>query len=86
MNFDSSNKFLVGARGETVMVMSGVGLGGFSARIAMTKEDALNLAAWLSVIADPSGEEFARLVAEIRRQPAAKSEVTHGDTSPPSGK
>lgn len=56
---DSSNQFGVGVRGDGKVIITLYG-------IALTPEGALNLAAWLSVLADPGGERFERLVQEIK--------------------
>ena len=61
------NLFSVGARRERIMVMSlarrfpTVDLG----PLDMSKDEALNLAAYLRLIADPTGEEFDRLLNQI---------------------
>lgn len=62
---DTANHFLVGAQGETLVILNPPGR-------PITRREALNLAAWLVVLADvvqpdPDGKEFARLVAEIRK-------------------
>lgn len=56
---DSGNEFMVGVRGDGKVVITRFGL-------SLTPEGALNLAAWLSVLADPGGERFERLVQEIK--------------------
>lgn len=48
---DTTNRFLVGARGDSVIIMR-------RPNAELSKEDALNLAAWLVALADPDGEEF----------------------------
>jgi len=35
--------------------------------LVFEREEALNLAAWLSVLADPVGKDFERLVQEIKK-------------------
>lgn len=35
-------------------------------KVRMTREEALRHAAWLASVADPSGEEFARVLAAVR--------------------
>ena len=45
------------AKGELVIM-------GDTAR-AIPREDALNLAAWLVVLADPGGERFGALMSEV---------------------
>lgn len=55
---DSANHFGVGATGEQFGIM----------RIPvrwLARDEAINLAAWLMVTADPTGEYFERLVKEI---------------------
>ena len=58
---DSSNQFIVGAnaRGEISIQRAPIG--------AMRRDEALNLAAWLRVLADPEGKEFERIVEEIEK-------------------
>ena len=56
---DSSNVFAVGlSRNERVVINCPVVRN-------MDRATALNLAAWIRVIADPGGQEFERLVEEI---------------------
>jgi hypothetical protein len=57
---DTSNRFMVG--GNATGLIQIVAL-----NAALDTQQALNLAAWLSIVADPSGEEFGRLVAEIKK-------------------
>ena len=38
---------------------------------SLSRNEALNLAAWLSAIADPTGRDVSRLVNEIKRVPTA---------------
>lgn len=56
---DSSNQFAVGALGKLFVINMPVPR-------PMTREQALNLAAWLAVLVDPDGKEFERLVKEIK--------------------
>lgn len=63
---DAANYFGVGVPGD----LPGQGNGSivvlaFARRL--TRKGAVNLAAWLSVLADPEGKEFGRLVEEIKR-------------------
>ena len=59
---ETSNKFLVGAQGENIIV----GLPMRAAR--MTKEDALNLAAWIVALATPDAEkEFTPVLNAVLR-------------------
>ena len=51
---DSSNRFLVGLTGAgAIQIM-------LPPRAPISKEDAINLAAWLLAIADPGREQFER--------------------------
>jgi hypothetical protein len=50
---DPSNMFLVGITGDKVVIM-------VPAPQSLTKAQALNLAAWLSLLADPGGKEFKK--------------------------
>lgn len=52
-----ANRFFVGGQGEVVVI--GCQLG------RLTKDDALNLAAWLVAITDPTQAEFAPLLKAI---------------------
>lgn len=55
---DSGNWFLVGGRGDEIVILR-------QPTGTLTKAEAVNLAAWLMVMADPTGEEFERVVKEI---------------------
>lgn len=70
---DTSNKFLVRFRpvkgGLAGMVSIERPPTEFQMRQCFAVEDALNLAAWIVAIADPTRERFDRLVAELRGQP-----------------
>lgn len=69
---DSSNQFAVGVKGDRIL---------FSPapdqflmrqplhipRLELTREQALNLGAWLVTLADPTGEEFEKLRQEIQK-------------------
>lgn len=59
---DTLNRFLVGGRGEQIIVGNPNPL-----MIGVTREHALNLAAWLVVLADHSTDhaDFTALVREI---------------------
>lgn len=59
---DTSNMFAVGVPGTGGIVIMQPPL---PCQI-ITKAQALNLAAWLSVLADPDGKEFARIVQAIK--------------------
>ena len=54
------NEFFVGMQGETVVIMR---------RIPqhLTRQQAISLAAWLTVIADPSGKQVSIKVQEIQQ-------------------
>jgi hypothetical protein len=56
---DTSNDFLVGVRGDDLVVMRPL-------RGCITKAEALRLAAWLVVLADPLGEQWAEVMAAVR--------------------
>jgi len=56
---DSANHFVVGVRGEQIVV-------GYPPLKPISKEEALNLAAWLRCLADPAGEQFDKLIQEIQ--------------------
>lgn len=58
---DSANHFGVGSAADGACITV-LGLGR-----RLTRAGALNLAAWLRVLADPSGEEFDRIVKEIEK-------------------
>lgn len=67
---DSSNQMAVGIRGrveheEIMIILPRWRMQGLSA--VMTKDQALNLAAWLAVIADPAGDRFGKLLEEIKK-------------------
>ncbi len=55
---DTSNKFIVGVQGQMINVMK--------LRARITREEALNLAAYLVLLADPGGEEFEAVKRAIR--------------------
>jgi hypothetical protein len=57
---DSSNQFAVGVRSDGRIFIYKVPMK------HLTKAEALNLAAWLCVLADPEGAEFERLVKAIK--------------------
>lgn len=54
---DSTNHFWVGARGEEIVIARPI-------RGALTKEAALNLAAWLVVLADDE-DKFPDLLRDV---------------------
>lgn len=55
---DTANHFNVGARGDDIVVLSGMGR-------PLSRERALNLAAWLVALADEDGE-FDRLLEAVK--------------------
>lgn len=57
---DTSNFFGVGGQGD-FLVITKLPMG------RLPKAQAINLAAWLRVLADPEGKEFDRVVAEIKK-------------------
>jgi hypothetical protein len=57
---DTFNKFAVGVQGDKITIFNIVG----PARIS--KEEALNLAAWLVSLADPGGEKFADMLSAVQ--------------------
>jgi hypothetical protein len=61
-NIDTTNRFAVGVN-QTGVVILGTGrlLSG-----PLTKDDALNLAAWLATLADPTGTEFPKYLEAIQ--------------------
>lgn len=54
---DTSNKFLVGINRDLIIVMM--------IRQTMSKDEALNLAAWLVALADPEGNKFKALLEAV---------------------
>lgn len=59
MEIDTTNKFIVAAQGDAIRVMRP------HMATAMSKDDALNLAAWLVALADPGGERFAQVLVAV---------------------
>jgi hypothetical protein len=57
---DISNRFLVGYKGEWLCILQP------PTTIPIPREDALNLAAWIVCLADPSGKDFQRVVEAIK--------------------
>lgn len=55
---NTMNEFLVGTDGETISVMRSKGV--------YTKEEALRLAAWLVVLADPLDERWPAIKEAVR--------------------
>lgn len=56
---DSSNKFVVCVSGEQIAFC------GSAVPRWLSREDAINLAAWLAVLADPGREKFNAMVTAI---------------------
>lgn len=52
------NKYLVGARGDKIAIQN-------PPRGDMTRDDALELAAWIVAIADPVGNDFKKKFDEV---------------------
>jgi hypothetical protein len=60
---DSANHFSVRREGELVLV-SNILVHDY---LRLSKWEALNLAAWLALLADPEGQEFCRLYNDIKK-------------------
>lgn len=58
MPLDTINRFGVGVRGDRITIMA--------AQHELSKAEALNLAAWLVVLADPSGRDFIDLYNAVK--------------------
>jgi hypothetical protein len=54
----SGNKYGVGSKGHNIIVM-------LPPR-EMTKDEALEFAAWIAVMADPIGDKFKLVMSEVR--------------------
>ena len=63
---DSSNRFLVRTTVDGSRIAFNLFTAGMNVGTALNADEALNLAAWLSVMADPGGERFAALVKAIK--------------------
>ena len=57
MDIDTTNRFLVSARGDEVLVLN-------PPRTGISRDDALNLAAWLVALAG-GGEKFAAVLRAV---------------------
>jgi hypothetical protein len=55
------NEFLIGIQGQAVVILRRIPQ-------CLTKRQALEIAAWLAVLADPTGEEFADIRRSIEEQ------------------
>lgn len=60
---DTANHFLVGDNGSEISFMPFANI----VRCRISRPQAINLAAWLAVLADPDGKEFERVLREIRK-------------------
>lgn len=69
MSLDTSNKFAVGLKEPLIVVHNHDLMFPGGAHCLLKKDDALNLAAWLAVVADPEGEEFAKILEAIKKLP-----------------
>lgn len=58
MDIDTTNRFAVGLRGDDEIIVLRLGQ-------RLTREDALNLAAYLVAVADSSRKDFDRLLAAV---------------------
>ena len=56
---DSSNQFCVSWQKDMILILRDL-------PPVMTPEQAINLAAWLCCLADPTGERFAGILKEIQ--------------------
>jgi hypothetical protein len=71
MEVDTSNRFLVSAIGDKIVVLGFPGglSRGKSAELLvqlLTRDDAINLAAWLVALADPAGDDFQRTLKAVQ--------------------
>lgn len=60
-SIDSSNWFFVSAAAGDRIVING------TVPPVLTRDQAVNLAAWLVAVADPAGEHFAAVLAAVRK-------------------
>jgi hypothetical protein len=56
---EAGNDQYVGGRGDGLIVV-------MAPKARMTRAEALRHAAWLVLVADPMGEEFARVLSAVR--------------------
>jgi hypothetical protein len=61
---DSANHFLVGENGGEISFVPFANQG----RCRISKQQAVNLAAWLVATADPDSKEFLRVLTEIAKK------------------
>ena len=59
MTIDTANHFLVSVGGQGISVMN-------APRLPMSKDEALNLAAWLVAVADPLGDDFQAVLDAVK--------------------
>lgn len=73
-DIDTLNRFFVGARGDKVVILK--------FRTEISREEALNLAAWLVAIADHDGE-FEMTLAAVRgaKDPDMRGEIVRRGTA-----
>jgi hypothetical protein len=57
---DTFNKFMVGVQADKVVILNIVGPS------YLSKDEALNLAAWLVSLADPGGEKFTDMLSAVQ--------------------
>lgn len=60
MDQSTENLYLVGAQGSHVHIKRGLG------QQILTRAEALNLAAYLVALADPTGEDFEQVLEAVR--------------------
>lgn len=58
---DTSNQFAVGVKTDGLVAVNRPVMG------VMTRAEALNLAAWIVALSDPTGKEFWNIVARIQK-------------------
>lgn len=58
MKPDTINRFMVGSRGDRVVIV-------LPPIMSISKEDAVNLAAWLVVMSDISRDDWEKFLTEI---------------------
>lgn len=57
---DTFNKFMVGAQGDKITLLN------IRGPSYLSKDEALNLAAWLVSLADPGGEKFTDMLSAVQ--------------------
>ncbi len=63
---DTANRFMVGLAGDGIAIRGSAQLIRGLARRPLSKDDALNLAAWLVAMADPTDERFPAILQAVR--------------------